>query len=97
MLVDADLQFGDVAVMLKLAPQRTPVDAINNMDRLDSTMTSSSHPPRAVSLDVLAAPLEPSFAIASPVTRWGGLSPAAHDRRRRRRRYAPTSKKWSSS
>ena len=62
-LVDADLQFGDVAVMLKLAPQRTLVDAINNMDRLDSTMIEQlliRHEPSG--LDVLAAPLEPSFA-----------------------------------
>ena len=62
-LVDADLQFGDVAVMLKLAPQRTLVDAINNMDKLDSTMIEQlliRHEPSG--LDVLAAPLEPSFA-----------------------------------
>jgi pilus assembly protein CpaE len=49
--------------MLKLAPQRTLVDAINNMDRLDSTMIEQlliRHEPSG--LDVLAAPLEPSFA-----------------------------------
>lgn len=34
-LVDCDLQFGDVAVMLKLAPQHTIVDAVNSIDRLD--------------------------------------------------------------
>ena len=34
-LVDADLQFGDVAVMLKLAPQHTIVDAVSAIDRLD--------------------------------------------------------------
>ena len=34
-LVDADLQFGDVAVMLKLAPQHTIVDAVGSLDRLD--------------------------------------------------------------
>jgi pilus assembly protein CpaE len=62
-LVDADLQFGDVAVMLKLAPQRTIVDAIGNLDKLDSTMIEQlliRH--EASGLDVLAAPLEPSFA-----------------------------------
>ena len=35
-LVDADLQFGDVAVMLKLAPQHTIVDAVSSLDRLDA-------------------------------------------------------------
>jgi pilus assembly protein CpaE len=34
-LVDADLQFGDIAVMLKLAPQHTIVDAVGSFDRLD--------------------------------------------------------------
>ena len=37
-LVDADLQFGDVAVMLKLAPQHTIVDAVGSLDRLDPTL-----------------------------------------------------------
>src|SRR4051812_8977620 len=32
-LVDADLQFGDIAVMLKLAPQHTIVDAVGSIDR----------------------------------------------------------------
>jgi pilus assembly protein CpaE len=62
-LVDADLQFGDIAVMLKLAPQHTIVDAVAALDRLDVTMLQSLltlHP--ASGLHVLAAPLEPAFA-----------------------------------
>jgi pilus assembly protein CpaE len=62
-LVDADLQFGDVAVMLKLAPQHTIVDAVAGLDRLDVTMLQSLltvH--QASGLNVLAAPLEPAFA-----------------------------------
>ncbi len=39
-LVDADLQFGDCAVMLKLAPQRTIVDAVGVIDHLDATIMS---------------------------------------------------------
>src|SRR5262249_18142702 len=35
-LIDADLQFGDVAVMLKLSPQHTIVDAVSALDRLDA-------------------------------------------------------------
>jgi pilus assembly protein CpaE len=62
-LVDADLQFGDIAVMLKLAPQHTIVDAVAGLDRLDMQMLQSLltlHP--ASGLNVLAAPLEPAFA-----------------------------------
>jgi pilus assembly protein CpaE len=62
-LVDADLQFGDVAVMLKLAPQHTIVDAVGSLDRLDPTLLSQflmKHEPSG--LMILPAPLEPSFA-----------------------------------
>ena len=62
-LVDADLQFGDVAVMLKLAPQHTIVDAVNSVDRLDPTLLTQflmRHEPSG--LLILPAPLEPSFA-----------------------------------
>ena len=62
-LVDADLQFGDVAVMLKLAPQHTIVDAVSAIDRLDAS--AAAEPARAhdpSGLLVLPAPLEPAFA-----------------------------------
>ena len=62
-LVDADLQFGDVAVMLKLAPQHTIVDAGGALDRLDAAMLRQYlmlHEPSG--LQILPAPLEPSFA-----------------------------------
>jgi pilus assembly protein CpaE len=62
-LIDADLQFGDVAVMLKLAPQHTIVDAVGSLDRLDATLLSQflmRHEPSG--LLILPAPLEPSFA-----------------------------------
>lgn len=62
-LVDADLQFGDVAVMLKLAPSHTIVDAVSALDRLDPAMLDSflvAHEPSG--LRVLPAPLEPAFA-----------------------------------
>lgn len=62
-LVDCDLQFGDVAVMLKLAPQHTIVDAVNNIDRLDPGFLENllvAHPPSG--LKVLPAPLEPAYA-----------------------------------
>jgi pilus assembly protein CpaE len=62
-LVDADLQFGDAAVMLKLAPQRTIVDAVGSIDRLDAPFLQSllvRH--ESSGLLVLPAPLEPAFA-----------------------------------
>lgn len=62
-LVDADLQFGDVAVMLKLAPQHTIVDAVGSIDRLDASLLQQflmRHEPSG--LLILPAPLEPSFA-----------------------------------
>lgn len=62
-LVDADLQFGDIAVMLKLAPQHTIVDVVGSYDRLDVGFLESllaTHGPSG--LKVLPAPLEPAFA-----------------------------------
>ena len=62
-LVDADLQFGDIAVMLKLAPQHTIVDAVGSLDRLDSALLQNllaTH--ESSGLHILPAPLEPAFA-----------------------------------
>lgn len=62
-LVDADLQFGDVAVMMKLAPAHTIVDAVSNIDRLDTQLLESLLSTHETSgLRVLPAPLEPAFA-----------------------------------
>jgi pilus assembly protein CpaE len=61
-LVDADLQFGDVSVMLKLAPQHTIIDAVNAGD-LDAGVISNVLARHDQSgLLVLPAPLEPAFA-----------------------------------
>jgi pilus assembly protein CpaE len=62
-LLDADLQFGDTAVMLKLSPQHTVVDAVNSISRLDAPLLQSllvRHEPSGVL--VLPAPTEPAFA-----------------------------------
>ncbi len=62
-LIDGHLQFGDVAVMLKLHPESTVADAIAQIDVLDADML---HNMMAVheqtGLRVLAAPVEPTFA-----------------------------------
>ena len=62
-LVDADLQFGDVAVMMRLNATHTLVDAVSAQGRLDAQFLQSllvRH--EASGLLVLPAPLEPSFA-----------------------------------
>ena len=62
-LVDGDLQFGDVAVMMRLGASHTLAEAVNAADRLDSQYLQSllvRHDPSG--LLVLMAPLEPSYA-----------------------------------
>lgn len=62
-LIDGHLQFGDVSVMLKLAPHHTVADAVSQLDRLDPSMVASLLSDHAESkLKVLPAPMEPSFA-----------------------------------
>ena len=62
-LLDAHLQFGDCAVMLKLAPEHTVYNAVQQIDRIDPALMQNlvvEHPPSG--LLVLAAPLEPAYA-----------------------------------
>jgi pilus assembly protein CpaE len=62
-LVDADLQFGDVAVMMRLNASHTLVDAVSAQGRLDAQFLQSllaRH--EASGLLILSAPVEPSFA-----------------------------------
>jgi len=62
-IVDADLQFGDVAVLLGLPPEHTVVDAAAAMHHGDADLMRSlvsSHQPTG--LLVLPAPIEPSAA-----------------------------------
>jgi pilus assembly protein CpaE len=62
-LLDGDLQFGDVAVMMRLGASHTLAEAVTAGDRLDSQYLQSllvRHEPSG--LLVLMAPLEPSFS-----------------------------------
>ncbi|MGF1668327.1 MAG: CpaE family protein [Acidimicrobiia bacterium] len=61
-LVDADLQFGDVCLVLQLEPKFTVVNAAAELHRLDATLIESILTPHPSGLKVLAAPLEPAFA-----------------------------------
>ncbi len=62
-LVDADLQFGDIAIMLNLAPEHTIVDVMHAIRRLEPDVLRDlllRHDPSG--LLVLPAPVEPAFA-----------------------------------
>jgi pilus assembly protein CpaE len=61
-LVDADLQFGDVCLVLQLEPRFTMVNADHELHHLDSEMLDSLLTEHHTGLKVLAAPLEPAFA-----------------------------------
>lgn len=61
-LVDADLQFGDVCLVLQLEPKFTVVNAASELHRLDEELLNSILTSHHTGLKVLAAPLEPAFA-----------------------------------
>lgn len=62
-MVDLDLQFGDLAIMLQLFPARTIYDAAQNLDRLDAeAMKGYLTPHRGSHVFLLAAPLEPGLS-----------------------------------
>ncbi|MGH8944618.1 MAG: AAA family ATPase [Acidimicrobiia bacterium] len=61
-LVDADLQFGDVCLVLQMEPRFTMVNAAHELHQLDTEMLDSLLTEHPSGLKVLAAPLEPAFA-----------------------------------
>jgi pilus assembly protein CpaE len=61
-LVDADLQFGDVCLVLQLEPRFTMVNASHELHQLDAELLDSLLTEHPSGLKVLAAPLEPAFA-----------------------------------
>lgn len=61
-LVDADLQFGDVCLLLQIEPRFTMVNAAHELHHLDPEMLDSLLTEHPTGLKVLAAPLEPAFA-----------------------------------
>lgn len=61
-LVDADLQFGDVCLVLQLEPRFTLVNAAHEMHHLDTQLLDSLLTDHPSGLKVMAAPLEPAFA-----------------------------------
>ncbi|MFN2641941.1 MAG: CpaE family protein, partial [Actinomycetota bacterium] len=61
-MVDLDLQFGDLAIMLQLFPARTIYDAAQNLDRLDAEALRGYLTPHRQGVYLLAAPLEPGLS-----------------------------------
>ncbi|RZU54128.1 pilus assembly protein CpaE [Krasilnikovia cinnamomea] len=59
-LVDLDLQFGDVGIMLQLPPERSLADAVGMAGRLDEDGVRSLITPYRDGIDVLLAPSGPA-------------------------------------
>lgn len=65
-IADADLQFGDVALVLQVDPKHTVVNAAKEGESLDVQFLDSVLASHTSGLRVLAAPLEPAFADEVP-------------------------------
>ncbi len=61
-LLDLDLAFGDVAIMLQLVPERSLADAVGLGDQLDEMAVRALVTPYAPGLDTLLAPAGPAEA-----------------------------------
>jgi pilus assembly protein CpaE len=59
-LIDLDLSFGDVAIMLQLVPERSMVDAVSMSGRLDETGMRSLLTSYSTGVDTLLAPAGPA-------------------------------------
>jgi len=61
-ILDADLQFGDICISLQIDPTHTIVDVARDIDKLDEALLGSLLSKHSSEMRVLAAPLEPSLA-----------------------------------
>jgi pilus assembly protein CpaE len=61
-LIDLDLAFGDIAIILQLVPERGIADAVGLGDQLDETSVRAMLTPYAPGLDALLAPAGPAEA-----------------------------------
>lgn len=59
-LIDLDLSFGDIAIMLQLVPERSMVDAVSMSGRLDETGMRSLLTSYCTGVDTLLAPAGPA-------------------------------------
>ncbi len=63
-LVDLDLQFGDIAVMLQLVPERTIYDITSSIERLDTDLMKGFLTTHSSGLKTLLSPVQPEQADA---------------------------------
>jgi pilus assembly protein CpaE len=77
LLVDLDLQFGDVAIMLGLQPERTLHDLLTAPGPLDSEKIAGYATRRGTLLDILPAPIKPEDAETIAEARVAELLDAA--------------------
>jgi pilus assembly protein CpaE len=61
-VLDADLQFGDVCISLQVDPRHTIVDVARDIDKIDEDLLDSLLARHSSGMRVLSAPLEPSLA-----------------------------------
>jgi pilus assembly protein CpaE len=67
-LVDLDLNFGDVAIVLQLFPAHTLADAVPMLETLDLPAVISLLTPHSPGLSALVAPVEPGSADTIPAS-----------------------------
>jgi pilus assembly protein CpaE len=65
-LVDLDLAFGDVAIVMQLFPAHTIADAVPLAEHLDFEAVSSLLTPHSAGLTTLVAPIEPGTSDSIP-------------------------------
>ncbi|MDA8235367.1 MAG: response regulator [Clostridia bacterium] len=61
-LIDLDLQFGDVAVMLNVMPKRTLTELVQEIGQLDGELLGSYLVPHPSGVKILPAPTRPEYA-----------------------------------
>jgi len=67
-LVDLDLNFGDVAIVLQLFPAHTLADAVPLVETLDLPAVTALLTPHSPGLSALVAPVEPGAAETVPAS-----------------------------
>lgn len=78
-LIDLDLEFGDVAIMLGIQPQHTIYDAVRVFDRLDDEMLAGFMEEHSSGIKVLLAPLRPEEAEGISAARVGQVIDLVRD------------------
>lgn len=61
-IIDADLQFGDVALFLNIMPKATMADLVRDIDNIDANLVESYLTEYSEKVKVLAAPFRPEQA-----------------------------------